>query len=53
MRLPLLAGSLKIPFEAKLALGHSVREGLRQTLTREEQETPVRSQWFFFVLEKV
>lgn len=53
VRLPLVLGGLKLPFEEKLKLGKRVRAEFAASLRPEELRAPIRSQWFFFVLARV
>jgi hypothetical protein len=54
VRLPLVLGGIKeLSLHEKLKIGERVRQELAKTLTDEELQTPVRVQWFFFILERV
>lgn len=52
VRLPLVLGGLKLPFEEKMKLGERIRKEFREVLAAEPAPPPIRSQWFFFVLER-
>ena len=52
VRLPLVLGALKLAFKQKLEVGKRVRQDILGSITQRECGTPIRSQWFFFVLER-
>jgi hypothetical protein len=52
VRLPLLLGTIDLPFEEKVAIARLARKEVAKLLTDEEAELPMRTVWFFFVLER-
>jgi SAM-dependent methyltransferase len=52
-RLPMVMGGINLPFDAKLALIRDVRARVEAEIPAEERETPIRGQYFTFILRAV
>ncbi len=53
VRLPMLLGTIDIPLQEKIALTKRVRRELGKTPFHEILQNPLRSSWFFLVLERM
>lgn len=49
-RLPMVMGGINLPFDAKLALVQKVRAEVEAEIPADERQTPIRGQYFTFVL---
>ncbi|OGI82281.1 MAG: hypothetical protein A2931_02925 [Candidatus Niyogibacteria bacterium RIFCSPLOWO2_01_FULL_45_48] len=50
---PMLMGGVNLPFETKIKLGRRVHKELSSAVTEKDLMTPMRSQQFFQVFEKI